>query len=152
MWSGYSRSFLWLSVPSILFPKPLQPVPSAPTRIDITVTFMFHSCFFFLSLWRDQGIYQSFNSFSISFLQNPFDDKFTFLFINTKSRLLDLIEGFAGILKSQRTLFVLFSWMDSCFAYISLYGQILISYTIHWGLLAQSAEALEYTDCISAEV
>ena len=37
----------FISKSSCLFTNPLRIVPSAPIRIGITVTFMFHSCWFF---------------------------------------------------------------------------------------------------------
>ena len=44
--------------------NPLMIVPSAPTTIGITVTFMFHSCFFFISLARSRYLCLFSTSFS----------------------------------------------------------------------------------------
>ena len=92
--------------------------PSAPTRIGITITYIFHS---FSLVWWSPNICLSFNFLLFSFCgplnrQNSISQQILFLFILfliiPTSGLLDGIRWSIFISISQRILCVSFSWTD----------------------------------------
>ena len=120
-----------ISCSSRLFSKPLGTVPTAPTTIGITATFMFYDCFvclFFLLIWLGSSIFSvfCFRLFSLCSLQerqSSVDDKF-FSFSESTQGLI-VRPGFGDLLvfQNHRELFA------------SLYlEQILVCvYIIWWG-------------------
>ena len=109
-----------------LFSRPLGTVPTAPTTIGITITFMFHS--FSSSLARSRYLSIFSPSFTFTLLsagitkstrwQGPF-----FFLVNTRSRLLAWIEWSVCTPKSQG-ISCIFKNSSSLYT-ICQYGQIL---------------------------
>ena len=120
-----------ISIFSSLFSKPLETVPSAPTTIGITVTFINQS--FFTSLARSKDLSFHFHSFSLGARLeqiSPQDGNLsTFLSIYTRSGSLSEIGWFVCISKSERILWVSFRSTDSSFAIYYLFVWSTLSNT-----------------------
>ena len=114
----------------------LVTVPKALITIDIFVTFMFHSFFFFFSIpWQGQGTYPSFHILSVLFCcqpgeQSPQFCKFSFfLLIIIRSGLLAGIRWSMCMSKSYWSLCMSFSRTDARLCIYHIYqplkGQFL---------------------------
>ena len=98
--------FSLISNSSSLFPKPLRTVPSTPTTIGITVTFMFHSVFSFLA--RSKYL----SSFLLSFI-------FNLLFVETAKSMTWPVLSFL-LINTWFNLLIRISWS----AFISIFRKI----------------------------
>ena len=134
------------------FSNPLVTVPNAPITIGIIVTCMFHS--FFSSLARSR--YLSFFSHSFSFIlwsagtaKSTILQVFFFLLIIIKSGLLAGIRWSVCILKSHRSLCVLFSRTGAvlCKYHLLVWSNLNFLHISQWiTLQTQSCFAL-YSRC-----
>ena len=140
-WYLFVIWFLSLPVP---LPDPFGIVPSAQIAVCITVIFMIHSFFvFFCALWQGPDIYPYFHFLLIllyclpgqkSSLFGVFFFFFFFFLTITRSGCMTEIRWSAVISKSQRSLFVSFSWTDSglCIYHLFVWSNLNFLHNSHW--------------------
>ena len=115
-------------------------VPSVPITIGITVTFMFHSLFYFCSLARSRysslfSIFKIFSLWSTGTAKSTIRQVLSFFFLlSTRSGRLAEIRWSVCISKSQRRLWVSFSGTDSrlCLYHLFVWSNLNFLHNSQW--------------------